>query len=541
MRESDMRKSDDHRSWTDTYTRLANEDKENPLDPDDLEVLATAAYLIGRDTRSIEALTRSYQGALDLNEIDRAVRCAFWLGMQLMNRGERAHASGWFARAQRLIDEHNADCAERGLLLVPVALQLLGKGDSDKAFSVFEEAAAIGNRFNNPDVITFSRLGRGQALIQKGDIAAGITLLDEAMVAVDAGEVSPIANGIVYCAVIETCQKIFDVLRAQEWTSALTRWCESQPELVPFRGQCLVRRAQIMHLHGDWHEAITESQRACRVLSRPPGDPAIGEAYYHLAELHRLRGEYEKAEELYLEAGKRGRKPQPGFALMRMAGGQIDAAKAAIENALAESNTITARAAVLPAYVEIMIKSNNVGNARTAVDELSAIATRFNVPYLHATASYCLGAVLLDEGDNRAALPALREAWKLWHHLDAPYEAARTRVLIGRAYRLTGDEDSAMIELNAARWIFRQLRALPDLTGVTELIPDSATAETHGLTLREVQVLRLLAEGDSNKSIAAKLFISERTVERHVSNIFNKLNVSSRTAASAFAYRQRLL
>jgi DNA-binding CsgD family transcriptional regulator len=528
-------------SWKDIYNSLSAADTENPLTPGDLETLATSAYLIGKDAEYLDILTRAHNEFLNREIVDRAVRCAFWLGMQSMNRGERARAGGWFARGQRLLDERKIDCVEKGLLLIPVALQYLGEGDPKSAYATFEKAAEIGDRFNDLDVMTLSRLGRGQSLIPQGNITEGVTLLDEAMVAVDTGEVSPIVSGIIYCAVIETCQKIYDIRRAQEWTSALSRWCESQPDLVPFRGQCLVRRAQIMQLHGEWPEAMNESQRAGRLLSTPPGEPAAGEAYYHQAELYRLRGEFIKAEEMYREAGKWGRNPQPGLALLRLAQGQADAAKTSVENAMNVAGNVTARSVLLPAYVEIMIKLKDTGKARNAADELSAIASQFNSPYLDALAAYCRGAVLLAEGDAQSALTVLRTSLTGWKDLDAPYEAARTRTLTGCAYRAIGDEDSAMMELSAAHWTYQQLNAIPDLTEVNALRKQPVRHESHGLTLREQQVIRLIAGGETNKSIAARLFISERTVERHVSNIFNKLGVTSRSAATAWAYKQRFL
>lgn len=527
--------------WGDAYAQLSAADHDTSLELADLELLAVAAHLLGRDEETVEAWSRAHHEALRLGNAARAARCAFWLGMVLLNGGEMARGGGWLGRAARLLDDGQQDCVEQGYLLVPMALRSLAEGDPAAAFATFEQVAQIADRFRDPDLVTLGQLGRGQSQIRLGYTVNGVALLDEAMVAVTAGEVSPIVVGIVYCAVIEACQQIFDLRRAQEWTAALSRWCESQPDLVPYRGQCLVYRAEIMQLHGAWQNAMDEAHRARERLSQPPGQPALGAAFYQLGELRRLRGEFAKAEEAYRQAHQHGRQPQPGLAQLRLAQGHVDAAAAAIRGVVDEARDRVTRSKVLPAYVEIMLAAGDVQSARIAADELSEIAADLDARILHAMAARADGAVLLAEGESGAALDAFRRAWAAWQELEVPYEAARVRVLIGLSRRALGDEDTGEMELDAARRAFAELGAAPDLAMVKALSPTAAVEPAGGLTAREIQVLRLIAAGKSNRAIGADLFISEKTVARHVSNIFTKLGLSSRSAATAYAYEHELL
>jgi ATP/maltotriose-dependent transcriptional regulator MalT len=527
-------------AWTEARDQLVAADAGHPLGVEDLERLATTAHMLGRADDATRAWERAHKAAVREGDIARAVRHAFHLAMGFGQRGDFAQAGGWFARAAGLAEALGPDSIERGYLLIPQALRALDSGDPSGAFAFFDEAAAIAERFDDPDLSALGRLGRGQSLIAQGETARGVALLDEAMVAVAAGEVSPLNAGIIYCAAIEAFQAIFDLRRAQEWTTALSRWCDAQPDLVPFRGRCLVYRAELMQFHGRWPDAIAEARRAEDWMSRPPIEPAIGEAHYQQAELHRLRGDDAAAEEEYREASQWGRRPDPGLALLRLAQGDTDAAAASIRRALDEADEFS-RPRLLEPCVEIMLATGDVAAARAAADELAGLADRFDSTLPRAIAARATGAVRLAEGDARGALALLRRAWDLWLDLEAPYELARIRIQIGMACREVGDSDTADLELSAARTVFADLGAVRDVARVDDLVARAAAVRGSGLSGREIEVLRLVADGRTNRDIAEELGISERTVDRHVSNVFAKLDVSTRSAATAYAYEHRLV
>jgi DNA-binding CsgD family transcriptional regulator len=531
----------DERHWGAAHAELTHADRDAPLDIPDLERLAVAAYLIGHDAESVAAWSRAYRGHLDSDNLQAAARSAFWSAFGLMARGEYAQASGWLARARRHVEGFDKDCPERGMVLVPGAIQQLEEGDTLGAFAAFTEIGAIGTRHGIADLVATSNLGCGHALIRFGQVADGVSLLDEAMVCVTSDEVSPVLVGVIYCGVIEVCHEIYDLRRARQWTEALSRWCESQPDLVPYRGDCLVHRAEIMQIHGSWQDALAQAIAACELLSDPPGQPAIGHAFYQRAEIHRLRGEVRDAEEAYRQASEWGWAAQPGMALLRLVQGHSDAAEAAIRRETLEIRDHSRRCRLLPAYIEVMLGVGDVESARTAADELSKIAGEIDVAPVRAASDQALGAVLLAEGDPAQALETLRRAWKTWHELGIPYEAARVRVLIGQCCREVGDEETARLELHAALGTFRRLGARPDIARAEALARKASPGPAGELTAREVEVIRLVAAGKTNRMIAAELFLSEKTVARHVSNIFTKLGISSRSAATAYAFEHRLV
>jgi DNA-binding CsgD family transcriptional regulator len=518
------------------FAAFISADRRTPLQIEDLDLLSVSAYLSGHDVEFYRVLERLHRVHEDTDNRAAAARCAFWIGFGFLLRGDLGQSNAWVRRGEEHIAGH--DCVERGYLFLTTAEQQLRNGDAEAAQATAKEAEAIGNRWRDSDLAAAARHIRGRALIARGDIQPGLTLLDQTMLAVVGGELSPIMTGLMYCSVIEACREVYAIGRAHEWTSAMSRWCEQQSEMIAFNGTCLVHRAEIMQFHGAWSESLAEACRACerarRLERKPPG-----QALYQQAEIHRLRGEHALAEEAYRYASQLGFEPQPGLALLRLAQRRIGAAVAAIRRLLLVTTEPLRRAPLLPAHIEIMLASGCLDEARSSCEELDRVAAVCETDVLRAQARHAQGAIALAEGDAEAALGAFRLAFEIWKRLDAPYETARTRVLAGCACRALGDEDAAALEFQAARSVFEELGARPDRDALDALPPSSD--RKHLLTAREHEVLMLVAAGRTNKAIAEALRLSERTIDRHVSNILTKLDVPSRAAATAYAYSHGIL
>ena len=446
------RRSVTARGWTEAYSSLSSADHATPLAGGDLEQLATAAYMLGRDDEWIAALERAHYVYLDAGESLHSVRCAFWVGITLATRGEMARATGWLSRAHRLLEREQHDCVERGYLLLPLMFQHEANGDHEAAAITAATAAEIGERFGDTDLFALAVHAQGDFAIRLGRVREGLALLDEAMVAVTTQAVSPVVAGLVYCGVIAGCQQVFELRRAQEWTAALTVWCEQQPDMRAFTGRCLVHRAEIMQLHGAWPDALDEARRAGVRLAEAMNEAAAAQAFYRQGEVHRLLGDFDSAEDAYREASRYGWEPQPGLALVRFAQGNTDAATAAIRRAVGETTEPLRRAGLLPACVEIMLATGNVEEARIACRELADIANAYQSDMLQAMAAHASGAVELAEGEAEAALITLRRAWRGWQGLGAPYEAACARVLVGLACRALGDRRRSRTRAERCQW-----------------------------------------------------------------------------------------
>lgn len=527
----------ERREWLTVYGSLSDVDSSS-MAADDFARLATTAYLLGHRNDCIQALQRAYQTYLDAGDVLGAVRCAFWLARVLIESGEPAVGGGWVGRCERLLGDVPGDVVERGYLLVPVMFRHLVAGEFEHAHTRATEIADYGRRFSDQDLVAFGLSAQGRMLLYSGRVPEGLALMDEAMVGVANGEVSPIFAGQIYCVLIEGCQEISDFHRAAQWTSALTSWIDAQPGLVAYTGQCATHRGQILRIRGAFAEAVVEFEGAVERYLKADLPAPAGLAMKECGDVLRVRGELAAAEAAYERAVGYGCEPQPGLALLWLARGRTSPARAAVRRLLAEARDPVHRARILPAAVEVLLACDEVDEADRLSVELRDIAVSFGCTALLASAHLALGTAALARGDAADALTELRRALLQWQETGAPFEAARCRLHIGRSLRALGDEQSALTELAAARRAFAELGAVPAEREAARLLSSSVPA---GLTERELEVLRLVASGSSNPDIAAALVLSEKTVARHLSNIFAKLDVSSRTAAAAFAYENGLV
>jgi DNA-binding NarL/FixJ family response regulator len=530
-------------SWREALTDFTAAGESGALDAADHDRAAVCAYLIGEDDRCATAWEAAYRASLVADEPAHAARYAFWLAFILMLRGRMAQAGGWLTRTERLLQDTDLECAATGYLLVPAILEALESGEPSIAHDLAIRATELGDRFDDKDLGAFATLGHGQALIATGDITSGLARLDDVMVSVTSGEVGPVAAGVVYCAVVLECMQLFDMRRASEWTDALGIWCDGQPDLVPYRGQCLVHRSQLQQAAGDWPNAAVSAEAACRRLTEPP-HPALGLAHYQQAELHRLVGDFGEAELEYRRARRSGHTPMPGLALLELFRGDPAAAAAGIDLALRESPHQPNRPLLLAAAVDIFLAAANHDGARAAADELATLAHASPSLVLAAMAAHATGSVLVAESNPTAALADLRTAAAAWNALEMPYEGARTAALIGRVCLMSGDRTSATMEFDHSTDVFRELGAVPDLDRLARERPERKGAEAGRrslLSAREAEVLRHIAAGKTNREIAAALVLSQHTVSRHLENIFTKVGVTTRAAATAYAYEHGLV
>lgn len=541
-------------AWVDAAQAFALADRESPLGAQDLERWAFAAGLSADHDTMLQVQERLHHTQVADGDELAAAKTAFWIGFRRAPMGETGRAQAWYARAQRLAERAQGEHAVHGFLMLPAIFKQLGTGDFAGAQRMATSACELGERVRDADLLGLARMLHGRACLRLGQLEQGHASFDEALLLATGREVSPVVAGLVYCMVIAACNQVFALDRAREWTTALTLWLDQYPQAFAFAGTCVVHRAELMELGGDWSDSLEAACYAETRLSMKHDPKATADALYQQGEIHRLRGELAPAEEAYTRANQQGREPLPGLALLRMAQGRCDAAASSMRRIVASTSDPLQRARHLPAHVDIMLAVNAIDEAEAAARELAQTAATFDTEALRAMAAQARASVLLAQGSAHAAIEPLRDALLMWRKLDAPCLAARVHALLGSACQKLGDAEAAGMEWQAARAAFTQLGAAPDLAALdalqsrepkpgvnTKTSQPAPPGDTRGLSARELQVLRLLASGKTNRVIAAELFLSEKTVDRHVSNIFGKLDVSSRSAATAYAYEHGLI
>lgn len=544
--------------WAEACDEFVAVDEVEPLSAWDLELLAESAQVMGRGELAVATLRRAYEARVASGEVNRAIAIAFWLWQALVINGEFSRAGGWASLMRGLIGwvpenrgagpaEIPASTEDSGWLLITEAYGLIGTRRYEEAGGVLETAARLGASKAETDLKAFATTMWGRALVKSGRLGEGLSHLDEAMVAIVDRETTPRATSMLYCSAIATCLEAHEWNRAREWTLALGAWLDELPhQSGVYFGNCRIYRSLLWRLRGDWPQALHELDEVCGELREGFGQRIAGHAYYELGELHRMLGDPE-AEHDYRRARERGAEDQPGLALLRLSQGETASAVAGIRRGLVEATDPLARLGLLPACVQIMLGAGHLQEAESAAEEIASIVTTYDTPVVRAELAQARGAVSLARGDVDSALILLREAARTWREVEAPYAVASVAVLVAQVCRALRDDEAAEAELESARETFTRLGARPDVRRVEALqrrqgqTSHQASTTAHALTGRELEVLALVAAGASNHEIAGRLFLSDRTVHRHVSHIFDKLGVRSRTAAAAVAIRDRLL
>lgn len=521
--------------WSRARSSFEAADEQGQLSGHDLQTFATTMYMLGEVDSMLGLVERSHRTHLDAGAAEAAARSAVWLAANYAAYGKTGPAMGWLKRGEELLGD--GESVVTGWMAIAGAARHERAGNFERVIAAAERAAAMGRRFGDADLVAMARQLHGRALLKLDRVFEGLEILDAVMVAVVGGELSPQITGIVYCSVIDGCFEVQEIRRGRDWTAALSAWCDSQDDLVAFTDQCFAHRAEIRRYEGLWDQALAEAAQSHRRHAR---GLIAAQAFYQQGEVHRLRGEYDLAEASYRSVSDKGSDPQPGLALLRLATGDTVAAVAGIKRAVAEAKGRFEQGRLLPALIEIMLVAGDRSEAEAAVADLAAIAEITGIDVHRAGSSTAQGRWLLASEDPTGAATALRTAQELWIDLGMPYETARTKALLSVALEGMGDADTAQMEREAAIAMLSELGAA-EVGELRSVASPPSDGNSHGLTGREMEVLRLMATGLTNKLIADELFISERTIDRHLSNIFTKLGVSSRTAAAAFAFQHDLL
>jgi serine/threonine protein kinase len=469
MPSSETRAAFDRGDWERVYQALQATREERELTPEELEMLGTSAIWLSETEESIQAFEKAYVAYSKQGQNISAARVALELVSWYLEKNSGTVAGGWQKRAERLLQDQ-PESVEHGHLLRRQSMIALGKSDFVLARELNQRCGEIADRVNDLDLRAIALHDRGQLLVAQGDVEGGTALIDEAMTAAASGEVTPVTMGTLYCRTMMVCESLADYKRASEWSEAAWRWCEPYAA-SPFPGICRVHSAEAMRHQGLWAEAEKAARIACSDFQKHGPEGHAGEAFYELGELALRKGEYQEAENAFRRAHEYGHDPVPGLPLLRLAQGKCQAALQTIERALNEApeNRLN-RAKLLAACIIIALANRRLSLVEAAVNELTDVSKDFNCPCFKAHALMGRGAMEFERGNNKTATPALREAWSIFNEMGFPYDAARARTLMARAYMTTGNKEDARLQLEAACKTFRELGAKPDLEAASKLI-----------------------------------------------------------------------
>jgi class 3 adenylate cyclase len=456
------------RRWREGYDLLTKADAEEPLGAEDLELLAWSAYFTDEIVQAVPLLERAYAGYVAAGDTQRAAFVAVQLAHEYGSvRLQKAVGSGWLARAVRLL-EGEPESLAHGYLALQRGLEALKVHDLDAVHEHSETAERIGREHGDMGLELRGRQRRAVALIYRGDVAEGRLLLNEVNTAAYAGAIKPFDKVVIYCNAIGTCRDVAAFYEASQWTERAQLFCDENA-ISAFPGMCRINRAEVMRFEGKLEDAASTASEASQLLvAWAPRIAAAG--YAEVGEVRLRLGDLAKAEEAFDMADDLGHDPEPGRSLLLLARGKPAGALASIRRALTDDQPALRRARLLPALVEIALAADAPDDAAPAADELATIAESYDTPALHAAAEYAAGSVALARGDAAGAVRPLRQALRLWQDTNARYEAARTRVLLARAYAELGDADGSMHELARAGSVFDQLGARIDAQRVDALL-----------------------------------------------------------------------
>ena len=527
------------RDWATAYDSLSQLRRLDQLGTDDLSALGDAAWWLGLIRETLEVCEECHDRYLAEGRLDRAAMAALESGFGWYLRGRPEIGAGWINRARRLLADQPAGLGH-GLLLWMEVNERASAGDVTGTLEGSRQLQRMATDLDAPVLACFGLVAEGILAIRQGHTDRGFGLLDEAMLPVLAGRIPADWAGNLYCQMMALCHDLADVPRARRWTTAMEQWCDLLSSAVMIVGICRVHRAQLLRLEGAWDAAVHEATTATEELAELNVE-AVAEALFELGEIHRLRGDLAAARSAYDASQQLGRDPRAGTALLLLAEGRDADSEAAIRQALAEESDAFRRARLLVARVQIDCGLRDVAGADAAATELQALADTYRSPGFRAWAALARGAASLVAGSAPEALIALRTALTTFQSMGATYDAAVVRSLMSRALASLGESVAAAAERDAADEVFLRLGATQRGTAWVDDRETAGEIAPGGLTPREREIVCAVAEGMSNREVAARLVISEKTVARHLANIFLKLDVSSRTAAAAWAYREGLV